>query len=80
MMELGHVRDLLQVKDVTQIQATGMSPAQTDEVRQFISRMGVGDATITHPTTTLEDLFMRIVRENTADGTAATYTGSHEVR
>jgi hypothetical protein len=27
--------------------------------------MGAGDAAITHPTTTLEDLFIRIVRENT---------------
>jgi hypothetical protein len=30
--------------------------------------MGISDANITHPTTTLEDLFMRIVRENTRPG------------
>src|SRR5438034_898280 len=29
---------------------------------------GIADATVTHPTTTLEDLFMRIVRENTRPG------------
>ncbi|MBV8781392.1 MAG: ABC transporter ATP-binding protein, partial [Phycisphaerae bacterium] len=75
MMELGHVKDLLQVKDVTQIQATGLSPSQTEEVRQFISRMGAGEANITHPTTTLEDLFIRIVRENTPEDGA--YTSSH---
>ena len=75
MMELGHVRDLLQVKDVTQISTTGMSAAQTEEVRQFISRMGVGEATITHPTTTLEDLFIRIVRDNTPND--GTYTSSN---
>ena len=74
MMELGHVRDLLQVKDVTQIQASGLNASQTEEVRQFIARMGVGDATITHPTTTLEDLFIRIVRDNTP--TDGTYTSS----
>src|SRR5688500_17137442 len=65
MMELGHVRDLLQVRDVTQIQARGLSQAQVQETQQFLDRMGATDATITHPTTTLEDLFMRIVRENT---------------
>jgi ABC-2 type transport system ATP-binding protein len=74
MMELGHVKDLLQVKDVTQIQARGLSVGQAEEVRQFISRMGVGDATITHPTTTLEDLFIRIVRDNTPDN--GSYTSS----
>jgi ornithine carbamoyltransferase len=35
---------------------------------------------ITHPTTTLEDLFMRIVRENTGiEGKSIAYTGSNEV-
>src|SRR4030095_6009139 len=43
-MELGYVRDLLQQKDVTQIQARGLTPAQVGEVQQFISRMGVADA------------------------------------
>src|SRR5262249_34338606 len=51
-MELGAVRDLLQVRDVTQIQAKGLTPEQVSEVRQFISRMGVSDATVSHPTTT----------------------------
>jgi ABC-2 type transport system ATP-binding protein len=64
MMELGHVRDLLQVKDVTQISARGMTTTQLGEVRAFLQRMGVTDAQITHPTTTLEDLFVRVVREN----------------
>ena len=36
-----------------------------DEVRQFMARMGVKDPSITHPTTTLEDLFMRVIRDNT---------------
>src|SRR3954470_23287179 len=63
-MELGAVRDLLQVRDVTQIQARGMTPEQVSEVREFLRRMGVTDAQITHPTTTLEDLFVRVVREN----------------
>src|SRR3954470_12747864 len=63
-MELGAVRDLLQVRDVTQISARGMTTTQLGEVREFLRRMGVTDAQITHPTTTLEDLFVRVVREN----------------
>jgi ABC-2 type transport system ATP-binding protein len=70
-MELGYVRDLLQQKDVTQIQARGLSPEQVSDIQQYIRRMGATDASITHPTTTLEDLFLRIVRENTPSGGAA---------
>jgi ABC-2 type transport system ATP-binding protein len=74
MQTLGQVKDLVQVKDVTQIEATGLTPTQIGEVQEFIRRMGVTNATVTHPTTTLEDLFMRIVREKTAPG--GSYTSS----
>jgi ABC-2 type transport system ATP-binding protein len=71
MQTLGEVRDLLQVKDITQIEAKGLNPQQIDEVREFMARLGAQNAAITHPTTTLEDLFIRIVRENTpADGSS----------
>src|SRR4051795_1403284 len=52
MQTLGHVRDLLQVADITQIEARGLSAAQIEEVREFMSRIGAGGAAITHPTTT----------------------------
>ncbi|HEV7300536.1 MAG TPA: ABC transporter ATP-binding protein [Tepidisphaeraceae bacterium] len=74
MQTLGQVKDLVQVKDVTQIEASGLTPSQIIEVQEFIRRMGHGEATVTHPTTTLEDLFMRIVREKTAAG--GSYTSS----
>jgi ABC-2 type transport system ATP-binding protein len=64
MQTVGWVRDLLQVQDVTQIQAHGLSAGQIEELRQAMTRMGINDATITHPTTTLEDLFVRVVRDN----------------
>ena len=64
MRELGQVKDLLQVKDITQIQARTMSETQISEVREFLRRMGVADATVSHPTTTLEDLFMRVIGES----------------
>lgn len=73
MQTLGHVRDLLQVQDITQIQATGMTVEQIDQTRQFISQFGFKPE-ITHPTTTLEDLFMRIVREGTQGGAVSPKT------
>lgn len=83
MQTLGHVKDLLQVKDITQIDARGMTELQITQLRSYLATIGINDTTITHPTTTLEDLFMRIVRDNTAaggDGALAGYTGSNEVR
>ncbi len=68
MQTLGQVRDLLQVRDITQFQARGLSPEQIEETRQFMSRLNASGAEVTHPTTTLEDLFMRIVKENTRPG------------
>lgn len=65
MQKLGEVKSLLEVQDVTQVNATGLTPAQIDELKQTLARMGARDAVVTHPTTTLEDLFVRVVRENT---------------
>ena len=67
MQTLGAVRELIQVKDVTQIETRGMDERQIQEVREFLNRIGARDANITHPTTTLEDLFIRIVREKTSE-------------
>ena len=83
MQALGDVKDLLQVRDVTHVETGGMTPAQVQQLQQYMATMGLTDTKITHPTTTLEDLFMRIVRENTsangAAGQSSAYTGSHEV-
>jgi ABC-2 type transport system ATP-binding protein len=82
MQTLGHVKDLLQVRDITNIETRGMSEAQIIDLQSNLARMGISDTKITHPTTTLEDLFMRIVRENTGngDGKTTAYTGSPESR
>lgn len=74
MQTIGEVRDLLQVRDLTQVQASGLSAQQIEELRQFLQRIGASDAAITHPTTTLEDLFVRIVRDNTPTDTTPTAT------
>ncbi len=75
MQTLGDVKDLCQVKDVTQIEATGLGPLQLAELRAFVDKLGAKNAAITHPTTTLEELFVRVVRDNTQDGSS--YTSSH---
>jgi ABC-2 type transport system ATP-binding protein len=64
--ELGRVADLLTVQDVTQIKARNLSPAALDEIRGVIHRHGGEELTVDHPTTTLEELFLRIVRESEA--------------
>ncbi|APW63434.1 ABC transporter ATP-binding protein [Paludisphaera borealis] len=62
--ELGKVTDLLTVQDVTQIKAKNLPPSALEEIREVIARHGVENVTIDHPTTTLEELFLRIVRES----------------
>jgi ABC-2 type transport system ATP-binding protein len=62
--ELGKVSDLLTVQDVTQIKTRELSPAALQEVRDVITRHGAELLAVDHPTTTLEELFLRIVRES----------------
>jgi ABC-2 type transport system ATP-binding protein len=62
--ELGRVSDLLTVQDVTQIKTRELSPAALQEIREVIARHGAELLTVDHPTTTLEELFLRIVRES----------------
>jgi len=76
MQTLGQVKDLVQVRDVTQISARGLNGENLTELKQFLARMGVPDAQITHPTTTLEDLFIRVVKENTPAGQTSVGSGS----
>jgi ABC-2 type transport system ATP-binding protein len=62
--ELGKVTDLLTVQDVTQIKTKDLSPAAIQEIREVIARHGGEMLAVDHPTTTLEELFLRIVRES----------------
>jgi ABC-2 type transport system ATP-binding protein len=62
--ELGRVDSLLKVHNVTEIRATGLSEAAQAELRTVIARLGGEVKSIGHPTTTLEDLFLKIVRES----------------
>ena len=48
---------------------------QIVQLRQHLAAMGVKDPRVTHPTTTLEDLFIRVVRENTPSGQSSVGSG-----
>lgn len=62
--ELGRVDSLLKVHNVTEIRATGLNEAAQAELRTVIARLGGEVKSIDHPTTTLEELFLKIVRES----------------
>jgi ABC-2 type transport system ATP-binding protein len=64
--ELGRVDMLLTQADVTQISAKRLSPACIDEIRQVIERHQGELVSVDHPTTTLEELFLSIVRDSEA--------------
>jgi ABC-2 type transport system ATP-binding protein len=61
--ELGRVEDLLRVTDVTQIRAQGLPAAAYDEIRDVLVRHGGSSIEIGNPTSTLEDLFLEVVRD-----------------
>jgi ABC-2 type transport system ATP-binding protein len=63
--EMGRVDSLLRIQDVTEIRASGLSPAAQAEIRALIERHGRLER-MDNPTTTLEDLFLKIVRDSEA--------------
>jgi ABC-2 type transport system ATP-binding protein len=64
--ELGRVDSLLKMRDVTQIRATGLSEECKTEIRQVIDRHNGKFMGMETPTTTLEELFLSIVRDSEA--------------
>jgi ABC-2 type transport system ATP-binding protein len=62
--ELGRVDELLKVADLTQIQARNLTPQCQEEVRSVIARHQGELVSMSNPTTTLEDLFLKIVRDS----------------
>ena len=64
--ELGRVSDLLQVSTQTEFRAENLSDDAKKKIEQIIAE---DNATLTfsgHPTTTLEDLFLNIIKESEA--------------
>ena len=64
--ELGRVEDLLRVTDITQIRARGLPEIAREEIRQVIEKHHGDVVEIGNPRTTLEELFLEIVRDTQA--------------
>ena len=64
--ELGRVDSLLTVQDVTQVQAEGLSDEAKEEIQAVIERHGGKLLSMENPTSTLEELFLSIVRDSEA--------------
>lgn len=64
--ELGRVDELLTVADVTQIKARNLSADCQNEIREVIARHQGELLAMDNPTTTLEELFLTIVRDSEA--------------
>jgi ABC-2 type transport system ATP-binding protein len=64
--ELGRVDQLLTVEDVTQIRARGISEDCKNEIRDVIARHSGELLEMDNPTSTLEELFLSIVRDSEA--------------
>ncbi|MEN6458402.1 MAG: ABC transporter ATP-binding protein [Thermoguttaceae bacterium] len=62
--EMGRVDSLLKVRDVTEIRATGLSPLAQEEIKLAIERNNGHVLNMGNPTTTLEDLFLKIIRDS----------------
>ena len=62
--QLGRVDELLKVQDVTQLKVRDLSEPALEEIRGVIARTGGSLLSTDNPTTTLEELFLRIVRES----------------
>jgi ABC-2 type transport system ATP-binding protein len=64
--ELGRVDSLLKMRDITQIRASALSEDCQSEIRDCINRHGGKLLGMENPTTTLEELFLSIVRDSEA--------------
>lgn len=73
--ELGRVDSLLRVQEITQLRAKGLSKEAEEELAAVIKKHNGELLSLENPTTTLEELFLRIVEESEArPGRRATET------
>jgi ABC-2 type transport system ATP-binding protein len=64
--ELGRVDSLLQVRDVTEIRASGLNAEAQEEIKQVIAKHDGELIFAGNPTSTLEELFLGIIAESEA--------------
>ena len=80
LQELGRVRTLLEDAERLEIQASGMQLSETfeNELRELVVKHGGELQSVGHPTTTLEDLFLKIVEQSDARPGRRYIPGSRE--
>jgi ABC-2 type transport system ATP-binding protein len=64
--ELGRVDDLLKVQDVTEIRTSRLPAAAEEEIRQVVARHSGTVHSLGNPTTSLEELFVKVIQESEA--------------
>ena len=64
--ELGRIDQLLTVQDETEIRAKKLTREAEEEIRQVIAKHGGELVSMENPTSTLEELFLGIVRDSEA--------------
>jgi len=62
----GRVQDLLKDQGVTQIKTTGLPEQAIAEIQAVIAKAGGQVVEVDHPTNTLEELFVKTVRDSAA--------------
>jgi ABC-2 type transport system ATP-binding protein len=62
----GNVQDLLKDQGVTQIKTSRLADSVVKEVEALLARHGASIMEVDHPTTSLEELFVKTVRESAA--------------
>jgi ABC-2 type transport system ATP-binding protein len=58
---VGAVSDLISIKDLTQLTARGLQPSTVDTVKTAVTQAGGQVVSVSHPTTTLEELFLKVL-------------------
>jgi len=64
--ELGRVDSLLKMHDVTEIRAVGLNKNAREEVRRVVEKHDGKVLSMGNPTTTLEELFLKIIQQSEA--------------
>ncbi|MCG3178205.1 MAG: Vitamin B12 import ATP-binding protein BtuD [Phycisphaerae bacterium] len=65
-LRLGRVKELLEDRDITQLQVRGLSGHLRKSLEEMIAKDAKAELVdVSHPTSTLEELFLRVIREQT---------------
>ena len=74
---MGVVQELLSVRDITQIQARSVTPETLAMLESILAERRAQDVKVSHPRTTLEELFLRVVGQADAEDIARIESSGH---